>query len=91
MGQWSSGTSRLGLRPGRLGQLRVPAIERTPNVPALAGHAITTRHKCSDPDCRRNTPDRRIGTAESCAGSAGDRAPIIPFWKPRYLLRDQFR
>jgi hypothetical protein len=67
-----------GLRPGRLGQLRVPAIERTPNVSRLSrSRHVTTRHKCSDPDCRRNTPDRRVCAVCRSRAAAAERYIMI--------------
>jgi hypothetical protein len=44
--QWSSGTSGAGLRPGGLGQLRVPAIELELNVNRVGrSHHVTTSPK----------------------------------------------
>ena len=65
-----------GLRPGRLGQLRVPAIERRPNVSRLKrSRHVTARRKPN----RGQRPEEfscRIGAAGNGTGDANDHEQI---------------
>jgi len=46
--QWSPGTSRPGLRPRRLGRLRVPAIERNLTLSCLAALRYATNERAPE-------------------------------------------
>jgi hypothetical protein len=59
-----------GLRPGKLGQLQVPAIERKPNVSPLASHTTSQ-------------PAGKLGDADSPDTSS---LPILGAWQPWRLL-----
>ena len=74
------GHLRAGLRPGRLGQLRVPAIERKPNVkrPGWSRH-VTTSWNLGDDSTARNAPDRRFRTHDDQLSVVYGRAQIVQF------------
>src|SRR5215469_482359 len=70
-----------GLRPGGLGQLRVPAIERNLNVSRLSqSQRVTARSESGRYRQPENVRDRRVGAAENWPDRAGGRAQIIPLW-----------
>jgi hypothetical protein len=81
---------RAGLRPGGLGQLRVPAIERKPNVnrPSWSRH-VTTSWKSSEASTARNAPPCRIGAPAARASLAFGGGQIIRFRAfPQQHLQD---
>ena len=72
-----------GLRAGRLGQLRVPAVERKPNVSRVSqSHHVTTRRKMRNVSHRRQVRDRRIGAAGMGVAWIAMWAQITHYWAP---------
>jgi len=73
------GYLRAGRGPGRLGQLRVPAIERKPKVSRLSrSRRVTTCRRSERHPPLEKAPERRIGADDDRSDLASHRTQISP-------------